>query len=302
MPLDTTLTLCRGLAGQPPGSLQASRLLGLALVGGALSVYDRARTRERVLSSPERYHAAREEFARLVLARVRHPLARLATLNEPPQIRVRLAVLLGEVVGAELLGLPAVLTANVFCPTGPGGGVDASCSPGGGGVAHANAFDAPASPGKAQTLRDFFRAANLATSTRPDKPAFHRPARLEVERRLVELAGPHAESLFLPGGGATLVSGPKDHAKVMAHPEGVALSGGGIKGPDPRNLGTVVLKPSTPPEERDFYMRVALGLKTSSEDRRKYLTRDSEERKRIARLARERKATQNAFCPPGAVS
>lgn len=104
MPLDTTLTLCRGLACQPPGSPQASRLLGLALVGGALSIYDRARRRERVLYSPERYHAGREEFARLVLARVHHPLTWLASLNDPPQVRVRLAVLLGEVVGAELLG------------------------------------------------------------------------------------------------------------------------------------------------------------------------------------------------------
>lgn len=152
----------------------------------------------------------------------------------------------------------------------------------------ANAFDAPAQGGK--NLRDFFKSVNKATHERPDKPAFHDPARLEAERKLTDLASEHAETMFL--GPMTLIAGPADHAWVSTGHDGVTLGGGDIEGPDPRNLGHVVLRPDTPPEEVEFYMRTALGLPVPREIKKKYLARDKAERKRIVAETRVAKAAR----------
>lgn len=75
---------------------------------------------------------------------------------------------------AELFG-PALLTLNVFCPTGEGGGIDPTCSPDGGGAAQ---FD---KPGKTETSKFFKFDGKAAEKYRITKATHTRGTVQEVK-------------------------------------------------------------------------------------------------------------------------
>jgi hypothetical protein len=183
-------------------------------------------------------------------------------------------------------------------PAGPGGGQFVAKGGGGAGGGSSstrtgkppNALDAPIEHRAGllhkedwkETTRDFIGRMHKTVRERPEKPVFHDPERLKVEKELTALAGNHAESLFAAHG-VTWIAG--ENGLVTVSPEGegaVSLRGVATHGPDPRNPAHVTITAAMPAEERSYRLRSALGLPTSKEERRTYKAQD-----RAARQARK---------------
>jgi hypothetical protein len=157
-----------------------------------------------------------------------------------------------------------------FCTTGKNAGKPGPCPSG---------LDRPVFVGgRERPYRDFLRETHGATAERPADPAFHDPQRLAVESELARLAGPDGEMIFIPGANKqTVVGGPNGAVRLSAARDGGVVIDSENADVDKRPRPAVIAA-DTPPEEREYRLKRALGLPVPREQRRKYDALDRQRR------------------------